>query len=139
MEENDLFGKYERAIWENVLAEKYSLDMFVSLHVNSIEDPEFRGASVDYCADNPYTDLLRYFSDTLSKTLTDKNLSADFRIYEDVPEEAYVVTKYATVPSVLIEAGYATNPDDAALLTDEKWRESFAEALCGVITGTFER
>ncbi len=138
MEENDLFGKYERAIWENVLAEKYSLDMFVSLHVNSIEDPAFRGASVDYCSENPYTDLLRHFSDSLSKALTEKNISADFRIYEDVPEEAYVVTKYASVPSVLIEAGYATNPDDAAQLLDEKWRESFAEALCGVMIGTIE-
>jgi N-acetylmuramoyl-L-alanine amidase len=33
------------------------------------------------------------------------------------------------VPSVLVEMGYLSNPEDEKLLNDEKWRESTAQLL----------
>lgn len=131
MEDNDVFGKYERAIWENVLDKKYSLDMFISVHINSLEGhPEVRGASVDYCSENPYQKMLKSFCKTLSKNLTSEGISDSCKIFEDLPEDAYVVTKYSTAPSVLIEVGYATSPEDAKDMTSENWQKDFAAVLC---------
>ncbi len=136
MEENDLFGKYERAIWENVLDREYSLDMFISVHVNYIENPDMRGATVDFCTENPYADMLSFFSERLSEHLLTSGVSADFRIYPDAPEEAYVVNKYVTCPSVLIEAGYSTNRDDARDMQDEGWQRSFSEEVWNALSDT---
>lgn len=134
MDENEVFGKYERAVWENVLDAKYSLDMFISIHINSIDGhPEVQGASVDYCTENPHAKMLEAFCETLSDNLTSDNISDSCRIFADSPEDAYVVTKYSTAPSVLIEAGYATNREDARNMLDKKWQESFATAVCNAV------
>jgi len=38
------------------------------------------------------------------------------------------------MPSVLIESGYASTPEDAEKLLDEEWQNNFAEAVCtGII------
>ncbi|MDD6094200.1 MAG: N-acetylmuramoyl-L-alanine amidase [Clostridia bacterium] len=135
MDENDIFGKYERAIWQNVLDRKYSLDMFISLHINSIEDhPEVRGVSIDYCTANPYAEMLSEFCDSLREALTEKSIAQSVDVFADKPEDSYVVTKYSTAPSVLIEAGYATSPADAANLLDEGWQRAFCSALCKTVT-----
>lgn len=74
--------------------------------------------------------MLKSFCSTLSENLTEGGISDSLKIFEDTPEDAYVVTKYSTAPSVLIEAGYATSPEDAKNMTSEKWQKEFADALC---------
>ena len=43
------------------------------------------------------------------------------------------MTKYADMPSVLIEMGYGTNPRDAADLKSEKWLSEFTSLLSRLI------
>lgn len=43
--------------------------------------------------------------------------------------DAFVVTKRADMPSILIEMGFASNKDDAANLLDPEWRETFVSAV----------
>ena len=42
---------------------------------------------------------------------------------------AYVVTKYADMPALLLESGFATNGGDAKNLTNSAWQDQFASAV----------
>ena len=133
MIDNDVFSAYERVIWENVLDRQTDggLDLFVSLHVNAIEDePQVSGMSIDYCEDNPSFLFLRGFSKDLKKAYLDADLTDNFTIFEDSYEDSFIVTKYTEVPSVLIEMGYSTNTDDAKRLRSDKWQNQFTSLLC---------
>lgn len=132
MVDNDVFSAYERVIWENVLDKetKGGLDLFVSLHVNSIENADhISGMSIDYCEDNPNKTFLSAFSKLLEKSYLEEKLTSKFTIFEDTYEDSFIVTKYTNVPSVLIEMGYSTNTKDAADLRSEDWQDKFASLL----------
>ena len=46
----------------------------------------------------------------------------------------FAVLRRATTPAVLVEGGFMSNPRDAKLMTDEKWRERLAESIAqGII------
>ena len=44
-----------------------------------------------------------------------------------------MVLKSLDLPSVLVEAGYISNPEDAGRLTDPAWRKGFADDLAKAI------
>lgn len=48
-------------------------------------------------------------------------------------QAAFVVLKSLDLPSALVEAGYISNPSDAARLTNPAWRRSFAAGLASAI------
>lgn len=48
-------------------------------------------------------------------------------------EAAFVVLKSLDLPSLLLEAGYVSNPGDARAMGDPAWRQAFARALARAI------
>ena len=49
----------------------------------------------------------------------------------------FAVLRRATTPAVLVEGGFMSNPRDAKLMTDDKWRERLAESIAqGIIEFT---
>jgi len=46
----------------------------------------------------------------------------------------FQVLRAHDVPSVLLELGFLSNPEDEKLLLDEKWREKVADALAVAVT-----
>ena len=123
--ENDIFSAYERAVYSSAVAKKENVDLFVSLHVNSIaNNPSVSRFEIDYYRDNPYASSLRVFSESLADSLSGETV-----IYADPLDKAFLVTKTGAHPSVLIEMGYATNESDSANLNSDEWRKSFSEGL----------
>ena len=123
--ENDIFSAYERAIYAASLADREKFDLFLSLHVNSIENnPEISQYEADYYIGNPYATSLKVLAESLSEKLDNKT-----KIYADEYENAFLVTKHGTHPSMLFEMGYATNERDAENLNSEKWRLEFVNTL----------
>lgn len=56
------------------------------------------------------------------------------RFHKDPDREAaFVVLKSLDLPSVLIEAGYISSPDDARALANPAWRRNFAQAVASAI------
>ena len=49
-------------------------------------------------------------------------------------EAAFVVLKSLDLPSALVEAGYLSNPEDAARLADPAWRARFGETVARAAT-----
>ncbi|MBN4053712.1 N-acetylmuramoyl-L-alanine amidase [Haliea sp. AH-315-K21] len=54
-----------------------------------------------------------------------------------VEQAAFVVLKQADIPSLLIEAGYITNPTDARNLNSPSYQQQFASAVVSGITAYF--
>ncbi len=127
--ENDIFSAYERAVYSSAIAKKENADLFLSLHVNSIEGhPEHSQYEMDYYANNPYASSLMLFCESLAQKLDNKS-----KIFADEFDDAFRVTKHGEHPSVLFEMGYATNEADAEKLNSPQWREELCKTLTDCI------
>ncbi|WP_339253182.1 N-acetylmuramoyl-L-alanine amidase [Sporosarcina sp. FSL W8-0480] len=99
-------------------------DMFLSVHVNAIPQERWRGSQVFYHAEgHPGGELLAKsiqgaFRDTLKNT--DREALAIKGVY---------LLKKVPMPSVLIETGFISNPEERALLTDPAYQSKVADAI----------
>ncbi|MBQ7836620.1 MAG: N-acetylmuramoyl-L-alanine amidase [Clostridia bacterium] len=123
--DNEIYSAYERAMYEEILVREKGIDFFLSIHVNSVEHAEYvDGYELYYCNSNPHRTDLQLFGEKLNGILDNevKTVGYDY-------EDAYIVTKYTKIPSVLLEIGYATNPEDARKMNDDAWKDSLADDL----------
>ncbi len=138
MIDNDIFSVYERVIYANTLTKALGNCFFVSLHTNSIEDsPTTCGLSIDYYENSPFRSQLSSFCYDFKNRVTE-HLGKNTVIFEDEEKEAYVVNKYCLSPSVLIEMGYGSNPQDGNDLMNEVWLDSFCSMLADCIADNKE-
>jgi N-acetylmuramoyl-L-alanine amidase len=56
-----------------------------------------------------------------------------------IQQAAFVVLKSPDIPSVLFEAGYLSNPDDAGRLASPEWRRAFAQSTAQAVRVFFAR
>lgn len=123
--DNHIFSAYERAIYTLILNEETPIDLFLSLHINSLDEyPDISQYELYYYEENLFASRLKTFCSVLSMELDNKT-----KIFATELDDSFVVTKYGTFPSVLIEAGYASNKNDAGNLNSEEWRQKFCEIL----------
>lgn len=133
MKENNVFSAYERVIYSNVLAREISNCFFVSLHTNSVEDsPSTCGLAIDYYEESPFSTELGIFANDF-KAEVRQTLNKDTVIFADNTKNAYIVNKYSTVPSILIEMGYGSNRQDGMDLMNEAWIDKFSGMLAKLI------
>lgn len=134
IKENNIFSAYERGIYEEILTRDARIDFFISLHVNSVEHADYvDGFELYYCEDNPEGETIVRFGNNL-----DAALEGDFLMDATEYDDSYIVTKYAKIPSVLLEMGYATNKTDAKNMTDDGWLSQLAESLAREIVNIVE-
>jgi len=138
-EDNDIFSPYERAIYMNVLDAQYGVDFAFSVHINAhITNAELRGFDLDYCAQNHHSDKSKVYAEAIKMTLQAKYPSTPLAYYEDSWDDSFVVTKFTSMPSALIETGYHTNPVDCANLKDEEWRDTLMKNVASAIIEVIE-
>ena len=128
-----LMNPYDRA---DFVREAKMVDLFVSIHCNALpEHPEMSGTELYYF--EGYGACTESFAwtmyDAFKALLPDRPVRILGRDYEN----AYYVTKETGVPSLLVETGYITHRGDAALLLDERFRDTLARAIAdGIIAQT---
>ena len=135
IKENEIYSAYERAMYEEILVREQSVDFFMSIHVNSVEHADYvDGYELYYCNSNPHASRISQFGGRLASVLDNeiKTVGYDY-------EDAYIVTKYARIPSMLLEIGYATNPEDARKMNDDEWKDALAEILAREIVSYIEK
>ncbi len=75
------------------------------------------------------------FAETLSKSLADAiGFRNEFHHFA-----GFLVLKAADVPAVLIETGYLSNPEDAALLLSEDGEKRIGRAIAHAVEAHFQR
>lgn len=112
----DIKKRVERIDGENAL-------LAVSIHQNSYQDPEVRGAQVFY-----------YQHSTKGKEAAAILQEALIRMDPKHPREAkangtYYLLRRTQTPTVIVECGFLSNPEEAKLLASEEYQEKIAEAV----------
>ena len=131
--EDGIFSAYERGVYVLALSKETEIDLFVSLHVNSFTDPSIDRYELYYCSKNPHTAFLSKLCESLSARFDTATKTAALK-YDD----AYIVTKYGSYPSLLVETGYASNEQAAQKLNSPKWREEFCNILAEEIINAID-
>ncbi|WP_096155934.1 MULTISPECIES: N-acetylmuramoyl-L-alanine amidase CwlD [Bacillus] len=98
-------------------------DMFISLHLNAIPSPKWRGAQTFYyrsLEDNER--LAKFIQDELRTNLgnTDRSAKSINGIY---------LLKHANIPGALVEVGFLSNASERELLRSEEYQKALAGSI----------
>ncbi|SPF53454.1 N-acetylmuramoyl-L-alanine amidase (fragment) [Candidatus Desulfosporosinus infrequens] len=107
-------------------ANKANADIFVSIHNNSFSNPSVCGTATYYSSDNPQSDKGEQLADNVQDELL-KYLGTTDR---GVNEAAFYVIKNTTMPAILTEAAFISNPDEEKKLGSDAFRQNIATGIC---------
>lgn len=118
-------------------ANDYNADMFLSLHCNSVENPDPHGCEVYYFTP---------WSHTLARNINN-NLAAFYDgVYADGTNSSrgdkysyYWYTLEQSFPSVLVEMGFVSNTRECLMMADSDNQDGMAKAIAQGIAEYFER
>ncbi len=128
--EDCVFDTFERSYYANLQGG----DLFLSVHINASGTNSYAaGSDLFTCFDTPHKEESARHSETMRLNLRHQFPDRRVGIRADGWDNAYVVTKYPDMPSLLLEAGFASGEADAKLLTDPAWQDLFAAAVAGGI------
>lgn len=101
---------------------KTNPDLYLSIHLNSTISSKWRGMQIFYTNKNKQN---KFLAQTIYNEM-EKNLS---NVREIKQENNYYMYKQITVPGVLVEVGFLSNPSDNYILRDEKYQEKISRLL----------
>ncbi|AIC92694.1 MULTISPECIES: N-acetylmuramoyl-L-alanine amidase CwlD [Shouchella] len=98
-------------------------DFFISVHMNAIPSPKWRGAQTFYHLKNKQNeDLAVFIQEEMKRNLENTNRYAK-------PIHHVYLLKQATIPGALIEAGFLSNPEEALLLETDDYQQKMAASI----------
>lgn len=112
------------------IAEQGRAEILLSLHVDHYSDPTCRYAQVYYHPSSPE-------GKRLALALEAEFLRLQPDSYRRATARDYFLLGCTSIPSVLVELGFISNPDERRLLNEPGYREELAEALLRGIVSYF--
>lgn len=105
--------------------------IFVSIHQNFFTESKYSGAQVFYSPNNGESSrLAQCIQQSIVASLQPENT----RQIKESGSSIYLLY-HSTVPSVLVECGFLSNPEETEKLKDENYRSGMASAVCeGIIS-----
>ncbi len=103
-------------------------DLFLSIHMNSFSDSSARGVHVFY---NKEDEKLKNAANMIKERISDITGAKSHEI-KSTPNSLYLMQK-SSVPAILIECGFLSNPTEEELLSNEKYRSKMAWAIADAI------
>jgi len=99
-------------------------DLVVSIHMNSIPSPRWHGAQTFYYPNHPdNAELAALIQDEIRRNLENTNRSAG------KANEVFLLKAIEDIPSVLVEVGFLSNPQEAGRLTDPEYQRAAAASI----------
>ena len=97
-------------------------DMYISIHLNSINSSTWRGAQVFY-------DDINIKNKEIA-TLFQKQLREDLKTNREVKEiKTMLMNRKIIIPGILIEAGFLSNPNDRYLLKQDEYQFKICDSI----------
>ena len=103
-------------------------DCFVSIHLNSCDNPEVYG--VETFRHSKGNDLSYVMAQFVQRNIVDTTGSKDRGVKEG---DGLYVIKHTTCPAILVEVGFISNPDECKKLFDKKYQQDIALAIANGI------
>ena len=98
----------------------------VSIHMNSFTNPKYWGTQTFYSKNNPLSLDLAQNIQLAARTLL---APANEREAKQGEDSIYLL-KNVTVPAVIVECGFISNPEEEAKLCTEEYRKAVTVAIC---------
>lgn len=115
------------------VATKYSADAFVSIHINSFNNPTVGGIATYYYDKTPYDEGLA--SNVQGEIAGEEGFGGDRGIQ---PGDLYVL-RHTDMPAVLVELGFISNKQEEKLLKTSRTQQDFARRIADGIEKYFGR
>ena len=125
---------YDRAGFANTVG----ADLFISVHMNANTKSSPKGTEIYYHDGNKAKLSSGLDSKKLAQLFLDRLPSIIGTSKRYISSQQYVVVKANTVPSILIEVGFMSNPGDLAIITQDSTQEKTAKALYDILNQIFE-
>lgn len=110
------------------LANQWGADYFISIHCNSNTNPVYQGTSTYYYRTGT---VAEGFAQTVNTALVAEIETPDLGIFT----ANFSVLRRTTMPAILVELAFLSNPQEAALLAEDSFREKCA---IGIANGVGE-
>ena len=104
------------------LSQTVNADVFVSIHMNKFPQTQYKGAQVFY-GEKP-SDGKR-LGETIQASLKEILDESNQRVAKKTDGSIFIL-KDTSVPSVIVECGFLSNPEEAELLTKDEYRQKIA-------------
>ena len=105
----------------------------VCIHQNSFPEPSVKGAQVFYYTpDETGKEVAGIVQEEL-RTVDPENKR------EIKANDTYYMLKHTKVPTIIVECGFLTNPEEAQKLTSEEYQDQLADAICAGIIKWLEK
>ena len=123
------------------LAIRERADLFLRIHADSSGDSSQRGISTLYPADNSWTRSIYAESLRAARIVQDSLVKSEGRPDRGIlPRSDLSGFNWSNVPSILVEVGFLSNPEEDRLLNDEVHQQKIAKAMAkGVLRYLSER
>lgn len=95
----------------------------VSIHQNSYQDEQIHGAQVFYYS---HSEEGKRMAEVMQKALL--KVDAD-NTRQAKANDTYYLLKRTEVPTIIIECGFLSNPEEAAKLIDSEYQKNMADAI----------
>lgn len=117
------------------IAEETENAVFVSIHMNSYPQKQYSGLQVWYSPNHPAS---REIAQTIQSTAREVLQPENTRGVKAAGSSIYLLHRLQC-PAVLVECGFLSNPEEAALLNTEEYRGKLAKTLSDAILTAIEK
>ena len=108
-------------------------DIFVSIHQNFFKQSYYSGAQVWYSKNEDSERLAHIIQQNFRKDLNKKNNRV-----EKLGNTYKILRCYCSIPSVIVECGFLTNPQEEKKLITEEYQDKITESIEKSIREYFE-
>ncbi|MBP2664018.1 MAG: cwlD [Firmicutes bacterium] len=116
-------GKRNDLLKRADIIEKSGANLYLSIHCNAIKGANWSGAQVFY---NPKQEENKQLAEIMQQALKNFPPGNKRQVKQD---SDIILLKSVTIAGVLIEAGFISNPTEAAQLNSEAYQQKLAEAI----------
>lgn len=121
-EETGISAKKSDLQVRKYVADNSEADIFISIHMNKFPESKYRGAQVFYSDKQKEGKIL---GDEIQQGLKDVLDDGNTRIAKKIDGGVFLL-KNTTIPSVIVECGFISNPQEASLLQKEEYQQKLA-------------
>ncbi|MHB8126387.1 MAG: N-acetylmuramoyl-L-alanine amidase [Desulfitobacteriaceae bacterium] len=107
------------------LADKKNADLFISIHNDSFSNPDKQGTSTYFSEDNPKQNESIQLANCIQFSVTDTVNT----INRGIKQANFYVLRNTTMPSILIEAAFISNPNEETRLQNPTFQKNVATAI----------
>lgn len=123
--ETDAFVSLHRRV---EIATQASGDLFVSVHFNSTRNPIAQGIEV-FFHDNREDRTRSSSSRKLADAVLGKVIRRTSAVSRGVKKGNFYVIRETSMPAILVEGGFISNPDERSLLRTREYQEQIARGI----------